>query len=172
MRKAFLILLGLGTIACSQGRSDKLAPEPKTQVLSEAPEVDCERVLPPAQRTKLLPGRVVEHERSCADGQCFADTCQYIRGPHDPGVRVLVDCRETQGDAGVRAATYFSTQRKTARKVPGLGTASAIDDEGLTFYDGDAGCLVTIRADGNEESFVELARVIEANLSPAAFRTP
>lgn len=169
MRNRLLILLGFLSLACSQGRSE-VQPEPRTQSVAEAPEVDCEVALPSGDRTKLLPGRSLEHERSCADGHCFADTCQYVKGPHDPGVRVLYDCREEIAKSNVRVGGYFSTQRKTARPVHGLGTEAAVDDEGLTFYDGDAGCLVTIRSDGNEEDFVELARAIEANLSPAAFR--
>jgi hypothetical protein len=131
----------------------------------ETPEIHCDDTLPPADRQRLLPGHAVAHQRSCHDGHCFADTCHYRKDVHDKGVQVLYDCRESTEDGAVRTSDYFSTARKNARAIPGLGTSAAVDQEGLTFYDGDARCLVTIRSDGGADRYLELARVIEGNLS-------
>jgi hypothetical protein len=81
-------------------------------------------------------------------------------------VRVVFDCRSDAADGRmVRDRAYFSTARMTqARRVYGVGVSAVIDSDGLTFLDGDAGCLVTIRSDGNEDNYLELARIIEANL--------
>jgi hypothetical protein len=174
MRRVVLMTLvfgtgvALGAFACSSGGSSnkskaKIEPASVAQPPGSTPELACEQALPPSAQARLLPGRTVTHERSCADGVCFADTCTYRRDARDHGVQVLYDCRGGN-DGDIRQRDYFSTARKNARSVSGLGAQAAIDDEGLSFYDADASCLVTIRSDGDEQDYLELAQVIESNL--------
>jgi hypothetical protein len=167
-----MIVLGAGAaavaVACSSGggkSKNKIEPSPKTvAAAADTPAIRCDEVVPPAAQARLLPGRSVTHERSCADGVCFADTCTYRRDTRDRGVQVLYDCRAGEDGQDIRERDYFSTARKSARRLNGLGAQAAIDDEGLSFYDGDTRCLVTIRSGGDEQDFIELAHVIESNL--------
>ncbi len=168
MRKRLLISLILlvgATVACSRGKTkDEIKPAPATvTALKDAPRIDCEAVLPTTERERLLPGRTVTHERSCADGKCFADTCHY--SGKGKGIHILFDCREDTEESMVRSRQYFSTERVKARPLSGIGSRAVVDDEGLTFFDDEAHCLVTIRAGGDEEGQVDLARVIEGHLT-------
>lgn len=136
------------------------------QVEAPTRRVNCDDVIPAAERARLLPRRTVHHDRSCEGDACFADTCAYRLDGYDPGVRVIFDCREGLTPKDVRTAEYFSTRRKAARAVPGLGAAAVADGEGLTFFDADSACLVTIRDESTSpDEHLALARVIESNLT-------
>jgi hypothetical protein len=171
MRNRFLIVLSLfltigAATACSGSKTkDDLKPKPTpATALKDAPSIDCEALLPTAERERLMPGRTVTHERSCADGKCFADTCHY-NGATGKGIHVLYDCREDANEKMVRSRDYFTTERVKARPLTGIGSRAAVDDEGLSFFDDEARCLVTIRAAGDEEGQIELARIIEGHLT-------
>jgi hypothetical protein len=153
--------------ACSSGTAkQRVEPAPPTTTaVTNLPPIDCDEIVPKPVQDRLLVGRQLTHERSCADGACFADTCSYRRNASDLGVRVVLDCRADAADGRMlRDRAYFSTARMKARRVYGVGAAAVIDADGLSFVDEDAGCLVTIRSDGDEDNYLELARIIEANL--------
>jgi hypothetical protein len=169
-RVTISILLVLGATAafaaaCSGSKTkENLKPTPApTVALKDAPSIDCDAMVPTTERERLLPGRTVTHDRSCADGKCFADACHY--NGKGKSVHVLYDCRDDADEAMVRSRAYFSTNRIKARSVAGLGSSAAVDEEGLSFFDDEAHCLVTIRAEGDEERHIELARLIETNLT-------
>src|SRR5215213_3714340 len=83
--------------ACAPNGPDRAAVSPASAGVNSTPEIECESVLTVAEQDRLLLRRSVTHDRSCADGACFADTCTYQATPWDLGVRVTFDCREGTG---------------------------------------------------------------------------
>src|SRR5688572_27478843 len=132
-----VLLLVAAAAACSRAKTkDQIKPAPISgSTGKDAPTGQCQTVLPAAEQERLLPGRTVSHERSCADGKCFADTCHY--NGKGKNVHVLYDCREDTDESMVHSRAYFSTERNRARALSGIGSRAAVDDEGLSFFDDD-----------------------------------
>ncbi|MFH0900915.1 MAG: hypothetical protein V2A73_09830 [Pseudomonadota bacterium] len=129
----------------------------------------CDRLIPVEARERLFPGATLNHVTPCAG---CPEQCRFRKsGSH--GALVTCDCRVKQSAEDIRDIKKMTmAQNGTFVEVSGLGRGCLRNRDQVMLWDGDTGCYVTIMWPGGDMAALELAKEVEAALTPATIGLP
>ena len=133
------------------------------------PVYDCEDLVPPAVRERHFPGAELEESSPCGvhlrAGCPWACTFRSGKGRERQRTSVNYDCQDTP-----RNLWDTTSKPPGARAVPSLGRAALLASEGtsreLLVYASQANCTISIRSNRDEQAVIDLARAVDAVLTP------